>query len=105
MGLGYSPLGKLKERWPEVLAGWEKCVVLAYTLYVGACALRQILVVSCNWLGVSWGAVLGAAPRRSNIGQTLLKNVRAYSLLKGGTGVFCRGFMFKAIFNVIDRGR
>ena len=62
-GLGCSPLGKSEEKWPELLAGWEKCVVLVYSLYVGACALRQALVVSCDWLGVSWGAALEAAPR------------------------------------------
>ena len=61
--LGCSPLGNSERRWPELLAGWEKCVVLAYSLYVGACALRQALVVSCHWLGVSWGAAYKAAPR------------------------------------------
>ena len=62
-GLGRSPLGRSEERWPELLPGWEKCVVLAYSLYVGACALKWALVVSCDWRGVSWGAALGAAPR------------------------------------------
>ena len=62
-GLGCSPLGRSEERLPELLAGWAKCVVLVYSLYVGACALSWALVVSCDWLGVSWGAALGAAPR------------------------------------------
>ena len=58
-----SPLRRSEEMRPELLAGWEKCVVLAYSLYVGACALKWALVVSCDWFGVSWGAALGAAPR------------------------------------------
>ena len=62
-GLGRSPLGRSEKRWPELLAGWKKFVVLAYSLYVGACALKWALVVSCDWLGVSWGAALGAAAR------------------------------------------
>ena len=48
--LGRSLLGRSEERWPESLAGWEKCVVLAYSLYVGACALKWALVVFCDWL-------------------------------------------------------
>ena len=62
-GLGSSPLRKSEGRLPELLAEWEKCVVFAYSLYVGACAVRQALVVSCDWLEVSWGAALRAAPR------------------------------------------
>ena len=62
-GLGRSLLGRSEESWPELLTGWAKYVVLAYSLYVGACALRCALVVSCDWLGVSWGAAFGAAPR------------------------------------------
>ena len=61
--LGQSPLGKLEEKWPEVLAEWEKCVVLACFLYGGACALMRALVVSFDWLGEFWGDELGAAPR------------------------------------------
>ena len=61
--LGQSPLGKSEGKWPEVGAGWEKCVVLACSLYDGAYALRWALVVFCDLLGESWGDGLGAAPR------------------------------------------
>ena len=45
---------------------------------------------------------LGQHLGRLDIGQTLLENVRVCSLVKGGTGVFGRWFIFEAMFNVSD---
>ena len=48
---------------------------------------------------------LGRHLGRSNIGQTLIKNVGVCSLVEGGTGIFCRRFIFEAMLIIGVRGR